>query len=145
LWILTTNYDTTLEQALTDAHESFRLLYYIGGTATQYEGLFAERAPDGSVRIIERPENLFSLAAPENLVVKLNGGLFANAGIAESVLIAPADFERLAARIPDALPACLHTGLRERSLLFLGHGLAAGLLAGACSTLANLRLANCSR
>jgi hypothetical protein len=124
LWIFTTNYDVLMEKALTEAGERFHLLYYIGGTATQDEGLFAERAADGSVRIIERPENLRSLDPQSNVVVKFNGGLVHDGSFDESVLIAAGHFEQLAAHIPDNLPAYLRVALREKSLLFLGHGLA---------------------
>jgi hypothetical protein len=45
LCIFTTNYDTLMEQALTEAGEAFHLLYYIndGGDGT---GCFLERSPD---------------------------------------------------------------------------------------------------
>src|SRR5262249_14278119 len=46
LWVFTTNYDTLMEEALTTAGERFHLLYYIGGTATEDEGLFVERSAD---------------------------------------------------------------------------------------------------
>jgi hypothetical protein len=124
LWVLTTNYDTLMEEAMAMAGEQFHLLYYIGGTATEDEGLFVERSADGLVRLIERPENLRSLDPTSNVIVKLNGGLVHNGGFPESVLIAAGHFERLAARIPDALPAYLRAALQEKSLLFLGHGLA---------------------
>lgn len=124
LWIITTNYDTVMEQSLADAQEPFRLLYYVGGTASRDDGLFAERAPDGSVRVIEKPDHLRTHDRSLNVIVKLNGGLFYGGGIEESVVVAPAHFERLAARIPERLPKFVQIALRERSLLFLGHGLA---------------------
>jgi hypothetical protein len=124
LWVFTTNYDILMEEALATVGERFHLLYYIGGTATEEEGLFVERSADGLVRIIERPENLRSLDPASNVIVKLNGGLVHDGGFPESVLIATSHFERLAARIPDALPFHLRAALREKSLLFLGHGLA---------------------
>jgi hypothetical protein len=124
LWVFTTNYDILMEEALAAAGERFHLLYYIGGTATQDEGLFVERSADGLVRVIERPENLRSLDPASNVIVKLNGGLVHDDSFPESVLITTGHFERLAARIPNALPLYLRAALREKSLLFLGHGLA---------------------
>jgi hypothetical protein len=41
----------------------------------------------------------------------------------ESLLLARGDFERLAGRIPEALPSVLRAAIRDCSLLFLGHGL----------------------
>ena len=124
LWIFTTNYDTVMEHALTAAGESFHLLYYAGGTATEYDGLFFERFADGLIRVIERPENLRYLDPPTNVIVKLNGGIVRDGSFPESVSIAPGHFERFAATIPNSLPLYLRTALREKSLLFFGHGLA---------------------
>ena len=43
--------------------------------------------------------------------------------VPESVLTASGHFEQFSAAIPAALPLYLRTALREKSLLFLGHGL----------------------
>lgn len=123
LWVFSTNYDTLMEQAMTLVGEPFQLLYYIGGTATKDDGLFAQRTADGGTRIIERPENLRDLDPASNVIVKFNGGLVYEGGFPESVVTAAGHFERLAARIPNALPVFLRAALSDKSLLFLGHGL----------------------
>jgi hypothetical protein len=123
LWVLTTNYDRLMERAMIEAGEAFRLIYY-ANDYTNGEGRFIERSPEGSLRCIENPQNLRHVSATDHVIVKLNGGLTYYPGIPEQVSIDRADFERLAARIPDILPAFLRTELRARSLLFLGHGLA---------------------
>jgi hypothetical protein len=112
-----------MEDALAAAGEPYYLLYYMGGIAAEHDGLFAVRSPDGAERVIEQPEPFRELDGAYSVVVKLNGGLLRNSRIEESVVIAPGHFERLAARIPAALPTVLRRTLRERSLLFLGHGL----------------------
>jgi SIR2-like domain len=137
LWILTTNYDTLMEQAMTDAGEKFQLLYYVndvgpysGGRPHDADDLgpggggFIERSPDGEARLIEKPANLRNRGSTAHVIVKLNGGLDFFRNIPEQVSIDRADFERLAAHIPAVLPAFLRSELRSRSLLFLGHGLA---------------------
>ena len=57
LCIITTNYDTLMERALTEAGEAFHQLYYVndGGDGM---GCFRERLPDGAIRQVEKPENL---------------------------------------------------------------------------------------
>jgi SIR2-like domain len=90
----------------------------------QPNGLFAQVAPNGSVRVIERPEAIREPGTPETVVVKLNGGIVLGEEPPESVVIASGQFERLAATLPDALPEWVRAVLRDRSLLFLGHGLA---------------------
>jgi hypothetical protein len=125
IWILTSNYDTFIEQALDEAGEPFYLLYYLGGTNPKCEGLFALRDPNGSLQIIEQPDNMRWLKDPNaHVVVKVDGGVVYGGGLPESVVIAPGHFERSAALMPSALPAFLRNALLERFLLFLGHGLA---------------------
>ena len=123
LWVLTTNYDTLMEDALAEAGEPYHLLYYMGGLVAEHEGLFAVRSPDGTARVIEQPDNYRWLDGAHSVVVKLNGGLLRDRRIEPSLAVARGHFERLAARIPEALPAVVRRALRERSLLFLGHGL----------------------
>jgi hypothetical protein len=120
-FILTTNYDTILEQTFDEAGEPFHLFYYI--SSGQEEGLFAHRAPDGRERVIERPENIRGPQEPGTIIVKMNGGLVYGKKMPESVMVGRGDFERLAGRLPNVLPAVIRRGLRDRSLLFLGHGL----------------------
>lgn len=120
--IFTTNYDTMLEQVFTAANEPFHLFYYQG--AGPHEGFFVHRRPDGSLSLLKRPSHVRSLTETGSVIVKMNGGLSWDQGISESVLIARGDFERLAGKIPDVLPAALQSTLRKHSLLFLGHGLA---------------------
>jgi hypothetical protein len=123
LCLLTTNYDTLMEQALDEAGEPFHLLYYVndGGDGS---GCFIDRSPDGAIRQVERPENLRHQRSSAHLLVKLNGGLAYHRDLDEQVSIGSAHFERLAARIPDILPRFLRTELQARSFLFMGHGLA---------------------
>jgi hypothetical protein len=116
--IFTTNYDATLERALREAGEPFHLLYY-----TEPEGRFAHVAPGGVVRMIERPDAIRALRPTASVIVKLNGGLIDCAPIGESFVIDIGQFERLAAQLPNVLPACVRTELERRHLLFLGHGL----------------------
>ncbi len=120
--ILTTNYDTVLERVFAAANEPFHLLYYQG--VGEYEGLFIHRSPGGALAQLTRPANILQLAESGSVIVKMDGGLAWDPGIPESVLIARGDFERLAGRLPGPLPAFLLSALRQRSLLFLGHGLA---------------------
>jgi hypothetical protein len=119
--LLTTNYDITLEHTFEEVGEPFHLLYYL--SSGEDEGLFAHRTPDGRERVLERPENIQQFREPGTIILKLDGGHVYGKKIPESVLIARGDFDRLAGRLPNILPAAIRMGLRDRSLLFLGHGL----------------------
>jgi hypothetical protein len=118
MWVFTTNYDATLERELRKAKEPFHLLYYM-----EPEGRFAHVAPDGAVRVIDRPDAVRDLRPTASVVVKLNGGIVSHAPLEESFVIDIGQFERLASQLPDVLPACVQTELERRHLLFLGHGL----------------------
>jgi hypothetical protein len=121
--VLTTNYDTAMEQALTEAAEPFVLLYYRSQDADG-TNCFYERSPSGVIRRIDRPETLLRGDTDSHLLVKLNGGLAYFRDIPEQVSVVRSQFERLAGRIPGILPGYLRRELKERALLFLGHGLA---------------------
>lgn len=123
LCIVSTNVDTLMEAALTEAGEPFQLLYYVN-EGTSGQPCFLERSPDGRVRQIDQPRHLRSLDAPQHLVVKMGGGLSFFGDIDEQAAVERGQLERLAQRIPDILPDYIRRELDARSLLFLGHGLA---------------------
>ncbi|WP_162601062.1 SIR2 family protein [Paraburkholderia sp. C35] len=120
--IFTTNYDCVLEETLSDADLPFHLFsYQASGT---HAGLFYHRSPDDGLRIIERPENIRSLA-PGFVVVKLNGGIDYRKEIPETFVNTRLDYWDLASRIPRVFPQAISQVLSNTQLLFLGHGLAA--------------------
>ena len=120
-WFLTTNYDTVLEKVLADRGEKFHLLYYqVDG---KDEGRFVHRDLDGSIWVIERPQNVRRLERPESIIVKLDGGIPWVDHIPETVAISPLDFSISAGRLPTALPEAIRQTLRTRSLLILGSSL----------------------
>lgn len=123
LCVVTTNYDTLMEEALTNAGEIFRLLYYVDSGPADRPS-FLERSPDGIVRRVDNPDNLRPAGRAEHLIVKMNGGMSYFGDIEEYAAVERGAFERLAARLPELLPAYLRRELAARSMLFLGHGLA---------------------
>jgi hypothetical protein len=120
-WLLTTNYDVVLEEALAGRGERFHLLtYQVDG---QNEGRFAHRDLSGSIRIIERPESIRRLGSSANVIVKLDGGVSWDSNISETVAISPLDFSVSAGRLLAAMPEALRQILQTRSLLVLGSSL----------------------
>jgi hypothetical protein len=121
LWILTTNYDLILETVFENALEPFHLLYYqVDGKDA---GRFLHREPDGTIRVIERPQNVGAFRDSAHIIVKLDGGIPYDSHFSETVAIAPIDFSISAGRLPAALPEAVRRVLRERSLLILGSSL----------------------
>jgi len=120
-WFLTTNYDVVLEEALAGRGEEFHLLYYqVDG---KDGGRFVHRALDGSIRVIERPQNIRSFSGQAHIVVKLDGGIPWDERVPETVAIAPMDFSISAGRLPTALPRAVCDVIRNRFLLILGSSL----------------------
>ena len=118
---MSTNYDTVLEDALAKNGEPFHLFYYqVDGT---WEGRFVHRDLDGSLRIIERPDTIRTLAEPAHVVVKLDGGIPWDPRIPETVAFSPLDFAISAGRLPTALPEVLRQIIQGQSLLILGSSL----------------------
>lgn len=122
LWMLTTNYDTMLEDVFEANGEQFHLLYYQADGPD--EGRFLHRSPQGVIRVIERPQNV-RLFEGAHVIIKLDGGVAAYEHLPESVAISPMDFAVSAGRLPTALPAVVRDTLRSRSLLVLGSSLEA--------------------
>jgi len=110
-----------MEESFARAEEPFHVFYY--QSAGDDDGLFIHRRPDGTMSALTRPGNLEQMRDSAHIIVKLNGGLAYKMDIPESILIGRGDFERLAGKMPGVLPMFLRKALRQRSLLFLGHGL----------------------
>jgi SIR2-like domain len=120
-WLLSTNYDTVLEEALAGRGERFHLLsYQVDG---HNEGRFAHRDLSGSIRIIEQPENVRRLDSRASVIVKLDGGMSWDSNIPETVAISPLDFSVSSGRLLAALPEAVRQVLATRSLIVLGSSL----------------------
>ena len=110
-----------MEEGLTARGEAFHLLsHQVDG---EHDGRFAHRDLDGSVRIIERPDNVRRLGDTARVIVKLDGGISWDPNIPETVAISPLDFSMSSGRLLTALPAAVREVLRTRSLLVLGSSL----------------------
>jgi SIR2-like domain len=118
--IMTTNYDTMIEDAFAGAHEPYHLFVY--NHDGLYAGRFLHRRPDDREFAIRTPAAIRApLDAPA--IVKLNGGIDPVGRLPTSFVVASSDFEELSTRLPDVLPQVVWDALKTRSLLFLGHGL----------------------
>jgi hypothetical protein len=120
-WVLTTNYDTVLEKAFATRNEPFHLLSY--QAEGRHTGRFAHRDLTGSVRIVERPDNVLGFGDPAHVIVKVNGGISWDPNVPETVAIAPLDFSVSSGRLPGAFPHFIRQALRTRTLLILGSSL----------------------
>jgi hypothetical protein len=120
-WYLTSNYDTLLESLLDEARERFHLLYYQADGRD--EGHFGHRDTEGSIRVIQRPQNIHSFREPANVVVKMDGGVPWDRRLPETAALSPTDFAVSAGRLPGALPQAVQKEITDRSMLVLGSSL----------------------
>lgn len=117
-WVFTTNYDDVLEQVLRAERVPHHVFVYQADG--EWQGRFCHRRPDGSLRCIDKPDNIIGLE-DALVVVKLNGGKVA--GLVRSYVSTSVDYVQLAARIPAVLPSVMRQRLQDNPLLFLGHSL----------------------
>jgi hypothetical protein len=118
--VITTNYDDLLEWRLSEAAVPHHVFSYQAEGPDR--GRFYHQAPDGVLRVIERPQKLRELSEAM-VVVKLNGGLDCTGRIRESYATTRLDYWDLAARMAEVLPMAIQHRVRAQPLLFLGHGL----------------------
>jgi hypothetical protein len=120
-WIITTNYDDWMALAMRYAGLRYHLFTY--RVSEPHAGKFIYQAPDGEVRVIDRPASFRALSAEDPVLVYLHGGLHPSIDLPTSYAFTHRDFVELAGRIPEALPHVVFERITERSLLFLGSGL----------------------
>lgn len=120
LMIITTNYDTMTEAAFDAAGVKYHLFLY--NHYGLHAGRFLHRRPDGREFAIRTPAAIREpLDAPA--IVKLNGGIDPLGHWRDTFVVASSDFEELSTRLPDVLPEVVWRAIKDRSILFLGHGL----------------------
>jgi hypothetical protein len=117
--IATSNYDTTLEDALAAADVQFDLLSYVA--TGRDRGRFLHFTADGSVSVVAIPNAYTGLALDSrSVVLKLHGG-----PRADGVAVSEDDFIAYLAQteITNVVPVTLAAKLRRSHFLFLGYGL----------------------
>ena len=125
--LVTTSYDTALEQALEEADETFEVVCYLA--AGRNRGRFCHIAPDGTGRVIEQPNTYVTeLSLDRNTVIlKLHGQVERTpAREWESFVVTEDDYIDYLAQteVAAAVPVSLAATLRRSHFLFLGYTMA---------------------
>jgi DNA-binding SARP family transcriptional activator/class 3 adenylate cyclase len=124
--IVTTGYDLALEQAFVDAGEEFDVVTYLA--AGPNRGRFCHLAPDGSVRLIDLPNEYVDLSLEQRTVIlKVHGQLDRTATREwESFVVTEDDYIDYLSRldIASVVPVSLAARLRRSHFLFLGYTMA---------------------
>jgi DNA-binding SARP family transcriptional activator len=125
--LVTTSYDTALEQAFTDAGESFDVVSYLA--AGRNRGKFCHLRPDGEGTVIDVPNTYVTeLSLDERTVIlKLHGHVeHGDERRWESFVVTEDDYIDYLAQteIANAVPASLAARLRRSHFMFLGYTMA---------------------
>jgi class 3 adenylate cyclase len=124
LLFVTTNYDDALERAFRAANEEFDLVTYVA--EGEARGKFLHRAPDGTVTLIERPNEYRGLANdPRCIILKLHGAVDRDSSEWDSFVVTEDHYIDYLARgdISSLIPVTLAAKLRKSHFLFLGYAL----------------------
>jgi DNA-binding SARP family transcriptional activator len=124
--LVTTSYDLALEQAFLDAGEEFDVVSYVA--AGRHRGRFCHVRPDGSVRVIDLPNEYATELSLDRrtVILKLHGGLDRDATREwESFVVTEDDYIDYLAQsdVGGAVPVALAARLRRSHFLFLGYGM----------------------
>jgi SIR2-like domain len=125
LVVLTTNYDDLTERALSEANESFDVVWYEAKRGPQ-QGMFFHRLPDGEVVPIERPNKYTGLAPAERpVVLKLHGAIDRGDSKRDSYVVTEDSYiDYLAGRdVGEQIPFSLRERMADSHYLFLGYSM----------------------
>jgi DNA-binding SARP family transcriptional activator len=125
--IVTTSYDTALEQAFAEAGEEFDVVSYLA--AGRNRGKFCHLSPDGRGRVVDVPNTYVTELSLEErtIILKLHGQVERSPEREwESFVVTEDDYiDYLAhAEIANAVPAAIAAKLRRSHFLFLGYTMA---------------------
>jgi DNA-binding SARP family transcriptional activator len=125
--LVTTSYDTALEQAFQEAGETFDVVSYLA--AGRHRGRFCHITPDGIGRLIEEPNTYATELSLERstVILKLHGQVERTpAREWESFVVTEDDYIDYLAHteVAAAVPVSLAAALRRSHFLFLGYTMA---------------------
>jgi hypothetical protein len=122
--IVTTNYDDVLERAFRAADEPFDLVCYVA--EGEERGMFLHTAAEGTVQLIERPNEYRGLSLEQRTVIlKIHGAIDRANAERDSYVITEDHYIDYLTRtdLSNLVPATLAAKLRRSHFLFLGYSL----------------------
>ncbi|NUN14790.1 MAG: SIR2 family protein [Myxococcales bacterium] len=126
LLIATTNYDDVLERAFRAEGELFDVVYYVADG--ERRGMFEHLAPDGTIWLIDKPNEYKNLSLSErSIILKLHGAVsrFRANGDADNYVITEDHYIEYLTRtdLSKLLPVTVTAKLARSHILFLGYAL----------------------
>lgn len=123
MMIVTTNYDTLLEQAFLEAGKPYDLLVYPADNEEYANAMFWWR--DGAAEPeLRKPQEIdIEELGKTNLIYKMHGSVRQEVGTWDSFVITEEDYIEFLSRMESAVPPAFSAYFANRSFLFLGYGL----------------------
>jgi hypothetical protein len=123
LFIVTTNYDTLLEQAFQAQGKKYDLVVYPADNEEYANAV--QWWPHGADEPEKVKSNQFEMEslAGTNVIYKIHGSVRPDAGTWDGFVITEEDYIRFLSRMDNVVPSSIRSYFAERAFLFLGYAL----------------------
>jgi hypothetical protein len=121
--IVTTNYDTLLEQAFVEAGKSFELVVYPADNEEYANAIFWWHHGSAEPELMKPQDIDINDLGRSNVIYKIHGSVRSDIGKWDSFVITEEDYIDFLSRMESAVPSAFSAYFASRSFLFLGYGL----------------------
>ena len=123
LMVVTTNYDTLLEQAFRDVGKPYDLVVYPADNEEFANAVLWWRHGATEPYTLKPNQLDFAELGKTNLIYKIHGSVRPEADKWDSFVITEEDYVRFLSRMNNAVPSAFRKYFAKRAFLFLGYGL----------------------
>jgi hypothetical protein len=123
LMIVTTNYDTLLEQAFTEAGKPYDVVVYPADVEEIANGVLWWAHGEHEPRKLKSNEIDTEELGNTNVIYKMHGSVWPEADRWDSFVITEDDYVTFLSKMKNAVPPAFRTYFSHRAFLFLGYGL----------------------
>lgn len=123
MMVVTTNYDTLLEQAFIEAGKPYDLVVYPADNEEYANAIFWWRHGAADPELLKPQDIDIDDLGKTNVIYKMHGSVREEVGKWDSFVITEEDYIDFLSRMESAVPSAFSAYFSSRSFLFLGYGL----------------------